>query len=346
MSNARHIPYNTRDFDSSFPKKNFPPPFFISSFQTHPFSSFYASLGLLYILETVDIQLYVENFSKLLSIAEANFQPPSQRQPLYNQKIDISDMSSGTLSYAAANSTNCPPQALPPASDVTLSATSSPQQNMGDMAMAAATAPGDVHLSEFTSCPESNGTISGDAQYTEGLGITSSSPDIPQLDESDQVVAETKNMLVSSLLLKPYSSAASKLANADDAVASMSTPQSLQDSGNSSISPLDMLIAALDPQKSSQIPLSNKPPASILGQCPSAITCDSADGAGNGAGWVWQTVRPWGLRLQTIFGILQQLQHQQRQTALRTNIPIFSGNQRPQQSQMLRPTWPHTLQMP
>ncbi|KAJ1895720.1 hypothetical protein LPJ66_004414 [Kickxella alabastrina] len=221
--------------------------------------------------------------AKLLSIAEANFQPPSQRQPLYNQKIDISNMSSGTLSYAAANSTNCPPQALPPTSDVTLSATSSPQQNMGDMAMAAATAPGDVQLSECTSCPESNGTISGDAQYTEGLGITSSSPDIPQLDESDQVVAETKNMLVSSLLLKPYSSTASKIANADGAVASMSTPQSLQDSGNSSISPLDMLIAALDPQKSSQLPLSNKPPASILGQCTSAIICDSADGAGNGA---------------------------------------------------------------
>ncbi|KAJ1737644.1 hypothetical protein LPJ72_000301 [Coemansia sp. Benny D160-2] len=87
--------------------------------------------------------------------------------------------------------------------------------------------------------------------------------------------------LESSLLLNPFSGMAAST-NPD---ASMATPQSLQDVASTSLSPLDMLIAALDPQKQQQ----QQQKQSSVVAFPSA---DSGD-FGNDYGGAGYGTMPW-----------------------------------------------------
>ncbi|KAJ2512700.1 hypothetical protein H4217_006742, partial [Coemansia sp. RSA 1939] len=90
--------------------------------------------------------------------------------------------------------------------------------------------------------------------------------------------------LESSLLLNPFSGMAAST-NPD---ASMATPQSLQDVASTSLSPLDMLIAALDPQKQQQQQQQQQKQSSVVA-FPSADNSDFGNGYG-GAGY---GTMPW-----------------------------------------------------
>ncbi|KAJ2391595.1 hypothetical protein GGI23_005388, partial [Coemansia sp. RSA 2559] len=121
--------------------------------------------------------------------------------------------------------------------------------------------------------------------------VAAISPDHTPIDPSatappcDPTVSSSDSVgLESSLLLKPFSGMAGS--TKPDA-SSMATPQSLQDVGSASISPLEMLIAALDPQKQQQ-------------QQDSIIAFPNADGSGGfGSGCCtgaanYAASMPWG----------------------------------------------------
>ncbi|KAJ2533572.1 hypothetical protein EV175_007075, partial [Coemansia sp. RSA 1933] len=104
--------------------------------------------------------------------------------------------------------------------------------------------------------------IDGNPMFAESAAEAGAiSPDHTPVDPSATATATACNAptsvannsvgIESSLLLKPFSGMAGNNTT-KPANASMATPQSLQDSGSASISPLEMLIAALDPQKQQQ----------------------------------------------------------------------------------------------
>ncbi|KAJ2819437.1 hypothetical protein IWW50_005456 [Coemansia erecta] len=106
--------------------------------------------------------------------------------------------------------------------------------------------------------PESTADAAAKASVG-GTPVTSHDPKPEPADElqcstpNDQLPTTSSDAptaeLESSLLLKPFAGFPENVAT--DTAVSMATPQSLQD-GSTTLSPLEMLIAALDPQKQSQ----------------------------------------------------------------------------------------------
>ncbi|KAJ1802749.1 hypothetical protein LPJ75_006095, partial [Coemansia sp. RSA 2598] len=185
-------------------------------------------------------------------------------------------MTSSTLSYATNSSTNSQPQQSLIAPDVT----SSPDV-IGDLELSASITPPSSSSAlaapsngsiDKAKCPQSfaspeNNASGGNADTKDpddpsaGVSFQSQSTSVTADSAARASASETGKdfslssttaklaQLESSLLLKPYPVDCQKL---DSSVAaSMATPKSLQSGSENStcISPLDMLIAALDPKK-------------------------------------------------------------------------------------------------
>ncbi|KAJ1722016.1 hypothetical protein LPJ53_003511 [Coemansia erecta] len=160
-------------------------------------------------------------------------------------------MTSGTLSCAAAANT-AGVKAPPIGVDTPPSSSSSPRQEEGSISLedaaenpvepptvAADTPSGHSQAADHNPDDSNSNRISGDDLSTGEV----------HGDQTGQATADLGNRLEDSLLLKPYS-----VKTDAAAAASMITPKSLQNGGGNGacISPLDMLIAALDPQKKHQ----------------------------------------------------------------------------------------------
>ncbi|KAJ2678363.1 hypothetical protein GGI25_002348 [Coemansia spiralis] len=118
-----------------------------------------------------------------------------------------------------------------------------------------------------------------DATKQAAAAAALSPPDLAPTDPSTtsastggQAVSAHSIGLESSLLLKPFSG----IADNTRPDASMTTPQSIQDAGSASISPLDMLIAALEPQQQQQQPRRD-------------LTVDMQSPSGEYAGMPWSS---------------------------------------------------------
>ncbi|KAJ2705144.1 hypothetical protein FB645_002718 [Coemansia sp. IMI 203386] len=174
-------------------------------------------------------------------------------------------MTSSTLSYASANGTNAQPQPSLIAPDIapslgvisTLShsaaVTSSPPSSV--LAGSSDSSNGDnTKLPQSLSSGEHVHIKGSDAEHSIAFQSQATSVNIDSESKTlcDKAGGGSTNgttaRLESSLLLKPYPIDCSKL---NSVAASMDTPKSMQSGSENStcISPLDMLIAALDPKK-------------------------------------------------------------------------------------------------
>ncbi|KAJ2845089.1 hypothetical protein J3B02_004775, partial [Coemansia erecta] len=177
--------------------------------------------------------------------------------------------SSSTLSYVTTSNTDAQPQPSLIAPDITLSpemisknldfSTAISPSSSSSAAAAAATLAtqnnGNGSADNASKRPDPDTDVAFQSQATSVTAgsaakesTSASTASNANKEEPSLSTGNTAN-IESSLLLKPYSIDCHKL---DSASASMDTPKSLQNGSEAStcISPLDMLIAALDPKKS------------------------------------------------------------------------------------------------
>ncbi|KAJ2777355.1 hypothetical protein GGI15_004532 [Coemansia interrupta] len=157
-------------------------------------------------------------------------------------------MASGTLSCAAAANT-AGVKAAPIGVDTPPSSSSSPRQEESSLSPEDATDTPPEPAASIVDTTNGHSQAADhnhdDASASKPIGGDLGAGEVHG-DQTGQATADLGDRIEDSLLLKPYS-----IKTDAAAAASMITPKSLQNGGGngSCISPLDMLIAALDPQK-------------------------------------------------------------------------------------------------